>query len=216
MLPQAFTIALAASLYPPALAAVIALGQGTEVRLRVVLFVLAALLTVYVEGALILVVFTNVDGSSGSQRTISAGLSIAIGLVALFVAWRLAHPGPSKPKSAGPSRTDRYLRNRRLVVVLGVTLYILPSPVYLGAIKAVADTKLSTSQHLAYLAAVVIVMLWLIEVPMLILVAAPERGSAWLVSINQWFGRHGRAVAVVASVAAGAYLIGKGIADALS
>ena len=162
----------------------IALGQGTDVRLRVLLFVLAALLTVYVEGALLLLVFTGTDGSGGSDHTLSAGLSIAIGLVALYIAWRLAHPGPPKPKQTGPSKTDRYLQNRRLVVVLGVTLYVVPSPIYLGAIKAVADTKLSSTQQLVYLAAVVIVMLWLIEVPMVVLLAAPERGSTWLESVN--------------------------------
>jgi hypothetical protein len=40
--PEAVSLALAASIYPPALAAVIALGRGVEVRLRVVLFVIAA------------------------------------------------------------------------------------------------------------------------------------------------------------------------------
>jgi len=214
VLPEAFSIALAASIYPPAVAAVIALGRGTDVRLRVLLFVLAALVTVYVEGAIILLVFGSVDASSGTKLSISAGLSIAIGLVALYVAWRLAHPGPPKPKTKGPSRTDRYLENRRLVMVLGVTLYILPSPVYLAAIKAVADTNISTTQQLAYLAAVVIVMLWLIEVPMAILLAAPARGSAMLESINAWFRRHGRTVAVVAAAAAGVYLIVVGIVDA--
>ncbi len=213
MLPEAFSIALAASIYPPALAAVIALGRGAEVRLRVLLFVVAALVTVYVEGAIILIVFGSVDASSGTKLTISGGLSIAIGLVALYIAWRLAHPGPPKPKAAGPSRTDRYLQSRQLVMVLGVTLYVVPSPVYLAAIKAVADTNISTSQQLAYLAAVIVVMLWLIEVPMVVLLAAPTRGSAMLEAVNAWFRRHGRTVAIVAAAGAGLYMIIAGIAD---
>jgi hypothetical protein len=40
MPPEAVSLALAASIYPPALTAVIALGRGVEVRLRVVLFVI--------------------------------------------------------------------------------------------------------------------------------------------------------------------------------
>jgi hypothetical protein len=59
MPPEAVSLALAASIYPPALAAVIALGRGVEVRLRVVLFVIAAYCTVLVTGALMLFLFTN-------------------------------------------------------------------------------------------------------------------------------------------------------------
>ena len=57
MPPEAISLALAASIYPPAVAAVIALGRGTEVRLRVFLLVGTAMLTVFVTGAAMLLVF---------------------------------------------------------------------------------------------------------------------------------------------------------------
>lgn len=216
MPPEALSIALAASIYPPAVAAVIALGQGSDVRLRVLLFVVAALLTVYVTGVLILLVFSDVAESGGTKHAIGGGLSVALGVGALGLAWWLRHPRERKKKEkSGPSKTERYLQNTRLVFVLGVTLYVVPSPVYLGAIKAVADTNASTTDQLVYLAIVVLVMLWMIEVPMLMLIAAPRQGSLLLERINAWFGRHGRTVAVVAATAVGVYLIVTGVADLL-
>ncbi len=214
---EAISLALAASIYPPALAAVIALGRGSDVRLRVLLLVSAALLTVFITGALMLLLFEELGATSGQARSLTSGLYIAGGAALIFLAIRLRHPGPAKPKEqSGPSKTARYLESRRLVLVLGVILYIVPSPIYVGAVKAIADTKASTGQELLYLAVTVLVMLWMIEIPMLMLLAFPRRAAAALESINVWFARNGRLVAVIASAAAGAYLIGVGLVELLA
>jgi hypothetical protein len=49
--------------------------------------------------------------------------------------------------------------------------------------------------------------------PMLMLLAVPDRASDALERINAWFARHGRQFAVVASAAAGTYLAVKGLVD---
>jgi Sap, sulfolipid-1-addressing protein len=113
------------------------------------------------------------------------------------------------------SPIDRYLESRRLAFVLGVTLYIVPSPIYIGAAKTIADAKLSTSNELLDLAVTVAVMLWLIEIPMLLLIL-PGHAERVLEETNRWFARNGRAVAIVVSAAAGAYLAIKGIVDLVS
>src|SRR5271166_772279 len=92
------SLALAASIYPPALAAVIALGRGSDVRLRVVLYVAGALCTVFVTGSLMLFLFNELGATSSQQRTVSSGLYIAGGVALLWLAARLRHPGPAKPK----------------------------------------------------------------------------------------------------------------------
>jgi len=213
---EALSLALAASIYPPAVAAVIALGRGSDVRLRVFLLVAAALLTVFVTGSLMLFLFNELGATSQQQRTISSGLYIVGGVALLWLALRLRHPGPEKPrKESGPSKTERYLESRRLVLLLGVTLYVVPSPIYVGAVKAIADTKASTAQGLLYLAVTVVVMLWMIEIPMLMLLAFPRRASAALQSINDWFARHGRLIAVIAAAGLGAYLILVGAVELL-
>lgn len=211
------TLALAftASIYPPAVAAVIALGQGPQLRSRVFAFVAAAFLTSYAVGAVVLLLLQELGATSSSNISLSAGINIALGVLLLALAVRLQRrrPDPDAPPkpSSGPSKIDRYLQNPRLAAVLGITLYIAPSPIYVGAVKSVADAKLSTASELLDLVAVVAVMLWLIEVPMLILFIVPARAERALDSTNRWFAANGRTVAIIAAAAAGAYLIIKGL-----
>jgi Sap-like sulfolipid-1-addressing protein len=213
---EALSLALAASIYPPAVAVVIALGRGADVRLRVFLLVTAALLTVFITGSLMLLLFDELGATSQQQRSISSGLYILGGAALVWLALRLRHPGPAKPKTeTGPSKTERYLESRRLVLLLGVILYVVPSPIYVGAVKAIANSNASTAQELAYLAVTVLVMLWMIEIPMLMLLAFPQRASAALESINAWFARNGRLVAIIAAAGAGAYLITVGLIELL-
>jgi len=213
---EAISLALAASIYPPALAAVIALGRGTQVRLRVLLLVVGAFLTVLVTGSLMLLLFSEVGSSSKSARTVGAGLYILAGLALIWLAVRLRNRDADSSKTdAGPSKIDRYLETARLVLILGVVLYVIPSPIFMGVVKAIADTHASTVQELLYLVAAVLIMLWMIEIPMLMLLAFPARGSRVLDAINAWFARNGRMAAVLVSAVAGAYLIGVGLVELL-
>jgi hypothetical protein len=253
MPPDALALALAASIYPPAVAAVIALGRGADVRMRVCAFVLASLLVTYAVGVLILFVLVEA-GVSGSRRlTPGAGVDIALGvlLLGLAVRLRLRRPSPlagaiarvrkgrgptqqaaaeessrrggpgdvSERRAAGgealaaeePSKIERYLHSRRLAFALGIVLYVLPSPIYLGAVKAIADANTSRTSELMWLVAVVGVMLWMIELPMLMLLAVPGRAAATLERTNRWFARNGRGLAIFAAGGAGIYLMVKGI-----
>src|ERR1700751_3169517 len=214
---EALGLALAASIYPPALAVVIALGRGVEVRLRVVLFVIAAYLTVLVTGAIMLAVFGEAEVTRRQATTVGAGLYLLVGGALLFVAARALGPGPP---AAGASkrheRTMRFLQSRRLVIVLGVTLYIVPSPIYLGAVHAISETNASAGQQLVYLAEILVLMLWLIEVPMLMLIALPERSLRVLERVNGWFASHGRRLLAVVSAGLGAYLIVVGVVELLT
>jgi Sap, sulfolipid-1-addressing protein len=213
---EAVSLALAASIYPPALAVVIALGRGAQVRLRVVLLVVGAFFTVLVTGALMLLLFTEVGGADAPTRTIGAGLYIAAGVVLLGLAAHLQKRDPTtSKKDGGPSKTDRYLESARLVLLLGVVLYLIPSPIFIGVVKAIADTHASTAQQLVYLIQALVIMLWMIELPMLLLLVFPTRGATVLENVNAWFARHGRLIAVVVSAGAGLYLVGVGLAETL-
>jgi Sap, sulfolipid-1-addressing protein len=209
---QALALALAASIYPPAVAAVIALGQGSQVRARVFVFVLASALTTYALGVLLLFVLVDLGATGPHHRTPSAALDLALGVVLVLLAIRLHRQQPDPAKPSG-SRIERYLQSVKLVLVLGVTLYILPSPIYIAAVKSIADAKLSTSSELLALAGTVAVMLWLIELPMLMLLVIPDRAVGALESVNRWFTRNGRMLAVLVSAAAGMYLAVKGLVD---
>jgi Sap, sulfolipid-1-addressing protein len=211
---EAVSLALAASIYPPALATVIALGRGVEVRLRVVLFVIAAYWTVLVTGGLMLFLFDELDATREQVITPTAGLYVAGGLLLLFVATRLQHaPRRSSPQHTGRSRIDRYLQSRWLVVLLGAILYVVPSPIFAGAVKAIADTNVSAGQELAYLAQMLLIMLWLIELPMLMLIVFPSHSVDVLERVNAWFAARGRRLLVLASGGLGSYLIIVGVVE---
>ncbi len=216
MPPEAISLALAASIYPPALAVVIALGRGTQVRLRVLLLVVGAFFTVLLTGLLMLFLFNEAAVTSRQARSAGSGLYVAGGLVLLWLALRLRRPAPKRDAtSAGPSRTDRYLESTRLVLVLGVVLYVIPSPIYLGLVKTIADADASTAQEVLYLVEALLIMLWMIEVPMLMLLAFPARASRVLEAVNAWFARNGRVAASVGAAVAGLYLIVVALAEIL-
>lgn len=210
MPPQTIALAFAASIYPPAVAAVIALGRGTQVRSRVLAFVVAAIVVTYATGVLVLFVLKNV-GATGLHYTPSAAVDLALGVLLLGVAVRLSRQRQPPSKADGESKLERRLQSRHLAFVLGLTLYALPSPIYVGAVKTIADAQLSTSSQLLALAVTLAVMLWLIELPMLLLLIVPKRAGKALEQINAWFIQNGRRLATLACVGAGLYLIVKGL-----
>ena len=217
MPPQALELALAASIYPPAVVAVIALGRGPQLKSRVVVFVLGAVLITFALGVLMSLVLDEL-GATGSHHWTPGGafdLTLGVALIGLAVYLRRKRPEETDTDTAdtvsGPSKIERYLESRRLAFMLGVTLYVLPSPIYVAAVKTIADAQLSTSSELLALAVTVAVMLWLIEVPMLMLLAMPDRASRLLERANLWFTENGRLLAVLVSAGVGIYLAIKGL-----
>jgi len=217
MPPQALELALAASIYPPAVVAVIALGRGPQLKSRVVVFVLGAVLITFALGVLMSLVLDEL-GATGPHHWTPGGafdLTLGVALIGLAVYLRRKRPEETDTDTAdtvsGPSKIERYLESRRLAFMLGVTLYVLPSPIYVAAVKTIADAQLSTSSELLALAVTVAVMLWLIEVPMLMLLAMPDRASGALERANLWFTENGRLLAVLVSAGVGLYLAIKGL-----
>jgi Sap, sulfolipid-1-addressing protein len=130
--------------------------------------------------------------------------------------WRLASGAlphaHRRSLRAGRESIDTF-RAAGLVVVLGVILYVVPSPIFAGAVKAIAETNVSAGQELAYLAQMLVIMLWLIELPMLMLIAFPTHSVGALERVNAWFATHGRRLLILASGGLGIYLIIVGVAE---
>ena len=185
-------------------------------RARVLAFVLAATGITYAVGALVLFLLNDVGATGPHHLTPSAALDLGFGLLLLGFAVYLRRKQPAPAKSQGTSKIERYLQSTRLAFVLGITLYVLPSPIYIAAVKEVSDANLSDGGKLLSLLVTVAVMLWLIELPMLALLLYPARASSSLDRINAWFARHGRLLAVLACAAAGAYLSVKGLLGLIS
>jgi hypothetical protein len=218
MPPEAVPLALACSIYPPAVAAVIALGRGADVRVRVVLLVASAFVTVMIVGTLLLLVLDELQLAGPGHHTPSAAIDVALGVLLIALAVRLrrraARPARARPEPES-SRTARYLESRPLVLLLGVVLYVVPSPIYLALVNSLADSGSSQETQVAYLALLAVLMLWMIELPMLALLARPVQGAAVLERANAWVRRHGRELATLAAALAGIYLLIEGLAQLL-
>jgi Sap, sulfolipid-1-addressing protein len=215
MPPQTLALALGASIYPPALAALIALARGSDFRPRMVAFVIAALSVTYALGVAMLLLLGELEIARHFERSPSAGIDIALGALLILIAVHLRR-APPKPKQQGSSsKVDRYLRSRRLAFTLGIVLYVVPSPIYIGAVKTISDADPSRSGQLLALGVTVVVMLWLIEAPMLLLLVWPQRATAVLEAVNGWFTRHGRVTLELVCLAAGLYLGVEGLIDVL-
>lgn len=206
---QAITLALAGSIYPPALAAVIAIARGPELRTRLLAFAIAALLTTFAVGIAILELLDALEIGGTRHQDVSAALQLAIGAALIGVAVYIQRR-PRKPNASADGRAEskleRYMSSVPLVLVLGVTLYALPSPQYVGMIKAITDAHLSKGGELIALAVGIAVMLWMIELPVLMLLVFPQRATEVLERVNAWFAERGRTLLLVLLYAAGAYL----------
>ncbi len=217
MPPEALALAFTASIYPPAVAAVIAFGRGSDVRLRVAVFVLAAAITTYAVGALLLFVLVDLGVGARQHKSLGPGVDIAIGVLLIFLAVRLRRPSPGAEDRHGPIEVSTATcRAPAWPPCLASSSTSFPRRSTSAPSPPSPARRARPPTSLLDLVAVVVVMLWLIEVPMLMLVAVPDKAVATLERVNAWFAAHGRALAVLVSAAAAIYFIVKGLADLLS
>ena len=123
-------------------------------------------------------------------------------------------PAKKLDQQAEDSRLTRISRRATASVkwafVLGLVMY-LPSPLYLAAIKAVADSDDSTaSQLLAVLICALCVMVF-VEIPAIFLVVRPEGLKATLERFTAWLAANSWALLAVLAAVAGVWLLGTAI-----
>ncbi len=216
-LPQALPLALAAAFYPPAILILILLLTGEHPR-RLVLAYFAGAATIVVSvGVVFLFVLTGSGATEQDSPSASAGVDIVLGLLLLVLAawaWRRRRRPPAeRDEPAQDSRLKRISKrattSMKWAYVLGIVMY-LPSPFYLAAIKAVADSGDSDgSQLLAVLICGAAVMLF-VEIPAIVLLVRPDGLKAQLEKFDAWLSRNGWALLAVLAAAAGVWLLVSG------
>lgn len=227
-LPQALPLALGASFYPPALLVLLLLMTGEHRRgLVLAYFAGAAILTV--GGGLIALLVLNSAGlTSQDSSTASGWVDILVGLLLLaLAAWasrRRARDPSDTPDDDTPDDAEarggriaewsrRATTSQKWAFVLGLAMF-LPSPLYLLAVKDIADSGGSTSSNvLAVLICATAVMLF-VEIPLVAMFVRPAGVAAGLERFHGWLKRNGWSLAAVLALVAGIYAIVKGI-DAL-
>jgi hypothetical protein len=191
-------------------------------------YLLGAYLTSITLGLVIVFSFSNSSASNTTENTISPAVDIALGAIALAVAFVL-HTGRAgrlrerrqERKSAkpdkGPPRWQQQLNkgSPRITFVIGVLL-TLPGASYLAGLHSIHDLHYSKPETVLLVIGFNLVMMWLLEVPLLGFLVAPKWTPQAVDRAKAWVSRHAHMFAVRGFTGVGALLVIKGLVGLLA
>jgi hypothetical protein len=217
-----FALAFLAAVNPKLLALDLLLVENRRPR-AMFLWLLIGGLTVGVTIGLLDVLVFHVDAIN-NQRSISAGVDLALGLFLLvagaLVATGRVHgrkaPGPAgdrrpekqeKKKEKKDSWAQRLLAEPRLALAVLVGAVIgIPGASYLTALHHLVAGKYSTAIEVIAVFVFVIISFLLIIIPYAFLELRPEATKARLKRSQLWLGSHAKQLIAVVALLLGAYL----------
>ncbi len=199
------------------------------------------LLLGYLAGALLIsltigfvIVFVVHDASSTStaRNTVSPSIDIALGAIALLVAYvlwgghdqKLKERRTRKKKSKdgegaekGPSKVEQLLGrgSARVTFAVGVVL-TLPGVSYLAALRDLQKLGYGTVGEILVILGFNVMLLIFLEVPLLGYFIAPERTVVEVQRFRAWLTRSGRRMAIVGAAGIGALLVARGAIEFLT
>jgi len=217
-----FALAFAAALNPKLLAIDLLLIENRRPR-AMFLCVLLGGITVGVTVGLLDVLVFHLDAIS-SQKTVSAGVDLALGLLlltvgALVAAGRLhARRKATVPAPAGDApapvpeekKKDSWARllaepRLGLATLIGAVCGI-PGAAYLSGLHILVTSKSSTANQVAGVVLFVLIEFLLIIVPFVLLELRPEATKAALTNTHDWLLGHARQLMACTALILGAYL----------
>jgi hypothetical protein len=220
---QFFALAFAAALNPKLLAIDLLLIENRRPRAMFLCLLLGGLTVSITVGLLDVLVF-HVDAIS-SQKTVSAGVDLALGLLllavgALVATGRLharrkvavpagaAQPAePDKPKKEKKDGWARLLAEPRLGLAMLVGAVCgIPGAAYLSGLHILITGKASTANQVVGVILFVLIEFLLIIIPFAFLEARPEATRRALTSSQEWLLGHARQLIAYTALILGAYL----------
>jgi len=186
-------------------------------------YLLGAYMTSITLGLVIVFSLSNSNATNTTKKTLSPVADIALGAIALAIAFALHTDRRSRVgerrrerKAAkpdkGPPRWQRALGkgSPRITFVVGALL-TLPGGSYLAGLDHIHKLHYSTAVTVLLVVGFCLVMLWLLEVPFACFLIAPEWTPRAVERRKAWVSRHAHAFAVRGSAAIGVLLVIKGI-----
>jgi len=186
-------------------------------------YLLGALTTSITLGLVIVFSLSNSSAASTTKNTLSPAVDIALGGLALAVAFvlhtelyerrkeRRRARKQAKPDK-GPPRWQRELSkgSARTTFVIGALL-TLPGASYLAGLDRIHKLKYSTVGTVLLVIGFNVVMLWLIEVPLASFMIAPDWTPRAVHRARSWVRARAQVFAVRGLIVLGVLLVIKGI-----
>lgn len=185
-------------------------------------FLLGALLISLTTGFVIVFAVHHSSTTSTAQHSISPAMDIALGLIALLVAYvlgtgrdeRLKRRRAEKTEGAekSPSKVEQFLGrgSARVTFAVGVVL-TLPGVSYLVALHDLDKLNYGTVPTILVILGFNVMLLLFLEVPLLGYVIAPERTVVEVQRFRAWLSRSGRRMAIIGAAGIGALLVARGV-----
>jgi hypothetical protein len=128
---------------------------------------------------------------------------------------RMRERRAAKKAAKGPQEPPRWQRelskgSPRTTFLVGAAL-TLPGASYLAGLSSIHKLHYSTAETVLLVIGFNLVMLWLLEVPFLAFIVAPERTPRVIERVKLWVRRHAHVFAVRGFAAIGTLLIIKGL-----
>ena len=226
MSAEFFALAFVAALNPKLLAVDLLLIENRRPRAMFLCVLLGGLTVALTIGLLDVLVF-HADAIN-SQKTVSAGVDLAIGLLllaagGLVVTGRLhgrrkvAVPaGGGQPEKPDREKKDgwaqRVLAQPRLGLAMLVGALIgIPGAAYLSALHNLVTGKSSTATQVAAVVVFVLIEFSLIIIPFVFLELRPEATKAALKHAQDWLLAYARQLMAYTALILGAYLAVSGL-----
>ncbi len=186
-------------------------------------YLLGAYMTSITLGLIIVFSLTNSGTSNTTENTISPAVDIGLGAIALAVAFVLStrrdegfrerrHERKAAKPDKEPPRWQREMSkgSARATFVVGALL-TLPGASYLAGLDQIHKLHYSTTVTVLLVIGFNLVMLWLLEVPLVAFLIAPEKTPRAIERTKAWVARHARVVAIRGFAAIGVLLVIKGV-----
>ena len=222
-----FFLAFLAALYPTLLAATTVMLLLPHPKRLLIGYLLGAAMTSVTLGLVIVFTLRHSGLVHTTQATLGPGADIALGLLALTIAFvlgsgrdqRVVERRRERKAAKGPTGAPRWQQalgrgSARTTVVVGALL-TLPGATYITALYRIADENLADPLTVAVILAFNLIMLMLLEIPLLAYTIAPDWTPKAVERFKAALRERGRGWAVRGAAIVGILLIARGIVTLL-
>lgn len=223
-----FLLAFLAALYPTLLAATTVLLLLPHPKRLLLGYLLGAAMTSITLGLVIVFALRHSGLVSTTQTTLGPGADIALGCLALTIAFvlgtgrdqRVVERRRERKAADGPQGPPRWQQaigrgSARTTFVVGALL-TLPGATYITALYRIADENLADPLTVLTVLAFNLIMLMLLEIPLLAYTFAPDWTSKAIDRAKHKLSERGRIWGVRVAAALGLLMIARGVITLLA